>query len=100
MSELILPEAEVKQEESKIQYIKISDLDSKPNFVMGAIVDESGKMQIIINTNDEGRLWATFHRMQSAIEWVLQQKELKRQAESIQVAPKSVLDSFRGQDDA
>ncbi len=94
MSEgLILP-----TEETKPNYIKISDLDSKPNFVMGAIVDESGKMQIIINTNDEGRLWATFHRMQAAIEWILQQKELKRQATAIQTAPASVLDSLRGTD--
>ena len=95
MSDLILPEA---KEEKKIEYIKISDLDCKPNFVMGAIVDEGGKMQIIINTSDEGRLWATFHRMQSAIEWVLQKEAMKREANSIQVAPKSVLDSFRGAD--
>ncbi len=95
MSDLILPDT---KEEKKIEYIKISDLDSKPNFVMGAIIDEAGKMQIIINTADEGRLWATFHRIQSAIEWVLQQEAMKRQVGSVQVAPASILETLRGND--
>ena len=83
-------------EEKKVEFIKISDLDSKPNFVMGAIVDEAGIMQIIINTNDEGRLWATWHRMEEAIKFVIQQKELQRRATAIQAAPASVLDKLRG----
>lgn len=94
MSDLILPS----EDKPKIEYIKISDLDSKPNFVMGAIIDESGKMQIVLNTDEEGRLWATWHRLQAAIEWVLQQKELKRQAMAIQTAPASVLENLRGND--
>ena len=83
-------------EEKKVEFIKISDLDSKPNFVMGAIIDESGVMQIVINTADEGRLWATHKRMEHAIEFVLQQSELKRRATQIQAAPASVLDKLRG----
>ena len=82
--------------EKKVEFIKISDLDSKPNFVMGAIVDEGGVMQVIINTNDEGRLWATHKRMEYAIEFVLQQKELQRRATAVQVAPASGLDNLRG----
>jgi hypothetical protein len=79
----------------KVEFIKISDLDSKPNFVMGSIVDEAGIMQVVINTDDEGRLWATWKRMEKAIEFVLQQKELRRRASSIQAAPASVLDKLR-----
>ena len=82
--------------EKKVEFIKISDLDSKPNFVMGAIIDEAGIMQVVINTNDEGRLWATWKRLEKAIEFVLQQKELQRRATAIQAAPASVLDKLRG----
>lgn len=81
---------------AKSNYININDLNSKPNFVMGAIIDENGVMQVIINTADEGRLWATFHRMENAIQFVLHQAELKRQATSIQQVPASVLDKIRG----
>lgn len=83
-------------EKPKVEFIKISDLDSKPNFVMGAIVDEGGVMQVVVNTDDEGRLWATWKRMEKAIEFVLQQKELRRRASTIQAAPASVLDQLRG----
>lgn len=76
--------------------IKIEDLHNKPNFVMGAIVDANGVMQIIINTNDEGRLWATFHRIEAAIQFVIQQTELKRRATAIQAAPADVLKHLRG----
>jgi hypothetical protein len=82
--------------ENKVEFIKISDLDSKPNFVMGAIIDEGGVMQIVINTADEGRLWATWKRMEKAIEFVLQQQELKRRATQIQAAPADVLEKLRG----
>lgn len=83
-------------EKPKVEFIKISDLDSKPNFVMGAIVDEGGVMQIVINTQDEGRLWATWKRMEEAIKFVIQQAELRRRATQIQAAPASVLDKLRG----
>jgi hypothetical protein len=83
-------------EKPKVEFIKISDLDSKPNFVIGAIVDENGVMQIIVNTNDEGRLWATFHRIEEAIKFVLQQAEIRRRASGVQAAPASVLDKLRG----
>ena len=82
----------------KVELIKIEDLHSKPNFVMGALVDESGVMQIIINTQDEGRLWATFHRIENAINFVLQQTELKRRATSVQAAPANILEKLRGHD--
>ena len=81
--------------EKKVEFIKISDLDSKPNFVMGAIVDEAGVMQIVINTNDEGRLWATWKRMEGAINFVLQQAELRRRQTAVQAAPASVLEKLR-----
>lgn len=83
-------------EKPKVEFIKISDLDSKPNFVMGAIIDESGVMQIVINTQDEGRLWSTWKRMEGAINFVLQQAELRRRASAVQAAPASVLDKLRG----
>lgn len=91
-SKIIIPE----ESTSKIEFIKVSDLDRKPNFVMGALIDENGVMQIVINTTEEGRLWATWKRMEQAIGFVLQQAEVKRQATSIQKAPASVLDALRG----
>ncbi len=84
------------QECVKVNHIKISELHGKQNFVMGALVDENGVMQLVINTADEGRLWATFHRLEDGIRFVLQQEALKRQATAIQTAPASVLDKLRG----
>ena len=84
------------EEKPKLEFINVSDLDKKPNFVMGALVDQNGVMQIVINTTEEGRLWATWKRMEQAIGFVLQQAEIKRQATSIQKAPASVLDALRG----
>jgi len=94
MSDIII-DGDLK-EKPAVEFIKISDLDSKPNFVIGAIVDESGVMQVVINTNDEGRLWATHKRLEHAIEFVLQQKEIQRRATAIQAAPASVLEKLRG----
>ncbi len=92
MSEIILP-----PEESKPDYITLKDLDGRPNVILSVIVDPNTKeMQVIINTNDELRLWATFHRIEDAIRYVLQQAAMKRQATAIQTVPGSVLDRLNG----
>lgn len=91
MSEIILPE------EPKPNYITLKELDGRLNVVLSVIVDPDTKeMQVIINTNDELRLWATFHRVEDAIRYVLQQAAIKRQATAIQAVPASVLDRLNG----
>lgn len=91
MSELILPEVKEKN------YITIAELDGRPNVVLSVIIDPATKeMQVIVNTDDEMRLWATWHRIEDTIRFVLQQAAIKRQATGIQVAPASVLDMLNG----
>lgn len=74
----------------------IQELARKVNLPIAALIDDNGVMQIIINTHDEKTLWATWKRIEKAIDFVLHQAELKRQATAIQTAPASVLGKLRG----
>ena len=84
------------QECIKSLYMKVSDLHNKPNVPMAVLVDENNNIQIVINTTNEFTLWAAYHRLYNAINFVLGQEEVKRQATMIQTAPASVLDNLRG----
>lgn len=86
------------QECYKENSVKVSDLHGKANLPIAAFIDENKVLQFVINTDDEFFLWGTWKRLESAIAYVLQQKEIKRQATSIQTAPASVLDKLRGID--
>lgn len=76
--------------------VTVAQLANKINLPLAAIIDDQGVMQIIVNTNDEKYLWAAWKRMEKAIDFILHQAELKRQATAIQTAPASVLDKLRG----
>lgn len=76
--------------------VTVAELHGKVNLPLACIIDENGVMQIIINTSDEKWLWASWKRMEKAIDFVLHQEELKRQATAIQTAPASVLANLRG----
>lgn len=75
--------------------VKVSDLHNKANLPIAAFVDENKVLQVVINTDDEYMLWATWKRIENAISFVLNQKEIRRQATAIQTAPASVLDKLR-----
>lgn len=79
----------------KAMSVKLTDLHNKANLPIAAFIDENNVLQVVINTSDEFRLWAVYHRIENAIRFVLQQEEIKRQATSIQTAPASVLDKLR-----
>lgn len=77
--------------------VGLNDLHNKSNMPLAAFIDENKVMQVVINTDDELMLWATWKRMENAINFVLQQKEMKRQATALSTsAPKSVIDTLRG----
>lgn len=80
----------------KANSVTVAQLANKINLPIATIIDENGVMQIIINTTDEKYLWAAWKRIEKAIDFVLHQAELKRQATAIQTAPASVLESLRG----
>lgn len=82
----------------KAMSVGINDLHNKSNLPLAAFIDENKVMQIVINTDDECMLWATWKRMENAINFVLQQKEMKRQATSIQTVSAGTLDKLRGID--
>lgn len=84
------------QECYKEKCVKLSDLNGKSNLPIAAFIDDNKVLQFVINTDDEFFLWGTWKRLESAIAFVLQQKELRRQATSIQTAPASVLNTLRG----
>lgn len=116
MSELILPKEERIEIPSKFKCDKhvyysddkpcpecrkensvtVAELANKVNLPIATIIDENGVMQVIINTNDEKYLWAAWKRIEKAIDFVLHQAEIRRQATSIQTAPASVLEKLRG----
>lgn len=79
------------QECLKLMCVKVGDLHNKANLPLAAFIDENKVLQVVVNTDDEYLLWAVWKRMENVIEFVLQQKEIKRQATSIQTAPASVL---------
>ena len=83
------------QECYKDMCLKVSDLHNKPNVPIATLIDENNVLQVVINTTDEFRLWACFHRIENAIRFVLSQEEIKRQATAIQIAPPSVLEKIR-----
>lgn len=76
----------------------VVELSGKINLPIAAIIDDQGVMQIILNTSDEKYLWAAWKRIEKAIDFVLHQAEIKRQATAIQTAPASVLEKLRGLD--
>lgn len=78
--------------------VSVQDLANKMNLPIAALIDENGVMQIVINTTDERYLWAAWKRIEKAIDFVLHNAEMKRQATAVQVAPASVLDTLRGKD--
>lgn len=80
----------------KANSVTIADLHGKVNLPIAALIDDNGVMQIIINTTDERYLWAAWKRMEKAIDFVLTQVEMKRQATGIQAAPADILKSLRG----
>lgn len=82
----------------KAMSVTVNDLHNKANLPLAAFVDENKVLQVVINTDDEYMLWATWKRMENAIHFILQQKEMKRQATAIQTAPASVLEKLRGID--
>ncbi len=86
------------QECMKAISVGVNDLHNKANLPIACFVDENRVLQVVINTSDEYMLWATFHRIENAIRFVLQQAEIKRQATAIQTAPASILDKLRGSD--
>lgn len=82
----------------KAMSVTLNDLHNKANLPIATFIDENKVMQVVINTDDECMLWATWKRIEAAIEFVLHQKEMKRQATSIQKVDASVLDKIRGID--
>ena len=78
----------------KEKSITLNELHGKINMPLAAIIDENGFMQIVVNTENEYTLWATWKRMEQAINFILTQAEIKRQQTSIQTAPASVLDKL------
>lgn len=78
--------------------VGMNDLHNKSNLPIAAFIDDNRVMQIVLNTDDEFMLWATWKRIESAIQFILHQKEMKRQATSIQAVPASTLEKLRGLD--
>lgn len=92
MSDLILPDSAIQP-----NYITEAELDGRPNVILSVIIDPSSKeMKVIINTDNELRLWATYHRIEDTIRFVLQQAQIKKQAGAIQTVPGSVLEMLNG----
>lgn len=80
----------------KEKCVKLEDLHGKANLPIAVVIDENKVMQIVLNTDDEFYLWGAWKRLENAINFILQQKEIKRQATAIQTVPAGVLDKLRG----
>lgn len=76
--------------------VTANDLHNKINMPLAAYVNDDGVMQVVVNTSDERTLWATWKRMEGAINFVLNAAEAKRQATAIQPASASIMDKLRG----